>query len=325
MLRILLANLPLLPIYRARWRYLHGGDSHARFLGELRAFAEREKLVWPAGRNARLGYYLVGVDLLLFWLAGLYGRKPSMAERRLGWHMACLVPLGDDLADQAGRKAEEVARAVLQQPREQQTAEERLLGYVYHFILQHHPDPASFQPYLQAAMQAQNESLAQKQGKLSREDLLHIAYQKGGTALIMLRSSLAEPIPAAENPALRQLGGFIQLLNDLFDVYRDEQEGVQTLANQAEDIRLFRREWELAVENVLGAFDRWAVPERRKMRFRRQLEPLLAVAEVCFDQYERLQEKSGGRFLPATYSRKELVCDMEKPINLWRALRKLNK
>jgi hypothetical protein len=41
----------------------------------------------------------------------------------------------------------------------------------------------------------------------------------------------------------------------------------------------------------------------------------LARCFVCLDQYENL-EKISGTFQPHTYSRQQLICDMEKPKNL---------
>lgn len=41
---------------------------------------------------------------------------------------------------------------------------------------------------------------------------------------------------------------------------------------------------------------------------------------VALDQYQKLEEKGSGQFEPLRCTRQELICDMEKPINLWRSL-----
>ncbi len=322
LIRVLGANLPLLKIYRARWRYMAGGDSHGHFLDELRTFCRNEGLAWPAKIEKRLGYYLTGVDWFLHWMAGLLGKKLLIAERQLAWQMAVMFALGDEVSELGEKVQADIQQAVLEKDKAKQSPEERLIGFVYQQIISTHPDLKTFEKYLSLALQAQDASLLQKAASLSPEQLRKITFDKCGYAFLLLRSSLHTPVGGYEIDAIYRLGGLIQLINDTFDVYEDCQAGIHTLPNTASDIQLFRKEFEQAVADVLNAVQ---APAPRKKRFALQLSPIVATTRVCLWQFEQLQARSCGIFRPEAYSRAELICDMEKPANLWRAVTFLRK
>lgn len=312
------ANVSLIKLYRARWRYLAGGDSHGGFLTELRDFCQKEEIEWPALLEKRLGYYLTGVDWFLHWMAGLLGEKLKVAERKLGWQMAVMFALGDEISEGNNRLQADIKIAVLEKEKTKQSPEERLIAFAYQNILKQHPDLPTFQFYLKLALQAQDDSLLQKNDDLSPSQLRKITFDKCGYAFLLLRSGLTSPIGEAEKESIYLLGGLIQLINDTFDVYEDCQAGIHTLPNTSSDIIAFRSHFEQAVADVLGSIQ---APPKRKKRFALQLAPIVATTRVCIWQFEQLQRHSGGVFQPKTYTRADLICDMEKPANLWRAIR----
>lgn len=318
LLEVFWANVPLLKLYIARWRYIGGRDSHGKFLEELRDFCEREEIKWPDRLEKRLGYYLTGVDWFLYWMVGLLGKKLEQNERRRGWLMAVMFALGDEVSEAKAQKQADIKTAVLTKEKALQNPQERLIGYVYQQLLADHPDLTTFEKYLQLGLQAQDDSLLQKGQTLPPSRLRKITFDKCGYAFLLLRSSLNQPIGEHEIDAIYTLGGLIQLINDTFDVYEDCRDGIHTLPNTARNIHPFRKELERVALHTLHAFQ--ASPKRRK-RFALQLAPILAATRVCLWQFEALQARSGGEFKPEAYSREELICDMEKPANLWRAIK----
>ena len=160
--RVLFANLPLARIYLARWRYMAGKDSYKHFLVELRAFCEGEGREWPQSLDKRLGYYLTGVDWFLHWMVGWKGEKLQPAERRLGWYMAVMFSLGDELSEEGQKGQGEIRKAVLEKEKKEQSTAERLIAFAYQNLLTHHPDIHAFEKYLTPALRAQDDSLLQK-------------------------------------------------------------------------------------------------------------------------------------------------------------------
>lgn len=317
---VLWANVPLLKLYLARWRYMGGGDSHGKFLDELRDFCQQKAIEWPVGMEKRLGYYLTGVDWFLYWMAGLLGHKLGKAERRRGWLMAVMFALGDEISEEMDRAQADIKAAVLGKEKQKQSPTERIIGFAYQQILVDHPDLNTFEKYLQLGLQAQDDSLLQKDVQLSPAKLRKITFDKCGYAFLLLRSSLNQPIGAHEIETIYQLGGLIQLINDTFDVYEDCQAGIRTLPNTASDMVQFRSEFEQVVIDVLNTVQ---APPKRKKRFALQLAPIVATTRVCLWQFEELQARSGGVFKPEAYDRADLICDMEKVGNLWRVIKQI--
>jgi hypothetical protein len=299
-----------------------GGDSHGGFLDELREFCQQEGILWPAGIEKRLGYYLTGVDWFLYWMAGLLGKKLLKEERRLGWLMAVMFALGDEISEGNEREQADIKTTVLDNQKETQSSEERIIGFVYQQLLDKHPDLHTFEKYLKSGLKAQDDSLLQKDPHLSPAQLRKITFDKCGYAFLLLRSSISSPIGEPEIETIYQLGGLIQLINDTFDVYEDCQAGIRTLPNTASDILQFRSEFEQVVADVLNSVQ---APPKRKKRFALQLAPIVATTRVCLWQFAELQARSGGVFKPEAYGRADLICDMEKPANLWRTVKFLDE
>ena len=54
------------------------------------------------------------------------------------------------------------------------------------------------------------------------------------------------------------------------------------------------------------------------VRFLDMIMPVVNRGFVCIDQFEKLEKNNNGVFEPKKFSRKQLICDMEKPVNLLR-------
>jgi len=61
-------------------------------------------------------------------------------------------------------------------------------------------------------------------------------------------------------------------------------------------------------------------PENQVKKFLERVMPVINRGFVCLDQYQRLEKNSGGAFDTSSYTRKQLICDMEKPGNFLRTI-----
>ncbi|MEH0156719.1 class 1 isoprenoid biosynthesis enzyme [Limibacter armeniacum] len=183
------------------------------------------------------------------------------------------------------------------------------------------PDINYFHWAADKVYQAQVESLKQHNWNLTEKELLEITLKKGGDSLLFYRSAFGHPLSPEEREAIYSLGGLMQLGNDIFDTYKDLQESVQTLMTSNCDIQKIRKEFSSQLDTCVQMLNSLPYPVKNKHQFIRKLLLGISRCFVCLDQFETLQRKNNGKFIPQKFSRKQLICDMEKPQNLLKSMR----
>ncbi len=175
--------------------------------------------------------------------------------------------------------------------------------------------------YFDRVFSAQIESKKQANEGLSHATIKKITFLKGGNSVLFYRSIFEHSLQEGEEEALFHIGALMQVGNDIFDVYKDEKAGIRTLPTscaQIDDVRII---FTTQLNKSIGLIRNTGYRQQDISRFINKLVLGISRCFVCMDQLESLQQKTGGRFLPSEYSRKELICDMEKPGNIIRALR----
>jgi hypothetical protein len=114
----------------------------------------------------------------------------------------------------------------------------------------------------------------------------------------------------------------MQFGNDVFDVYKDRNGNIHTLLTTTRKMEEVRQLFKTAMEQGYGAIARLGYKEKDKKSYFRMFSLCLCSrCFVCLDQLESQEAKTGNQFIPAEYTRQDLVCDMEKKSNLWRSLK----
>jgi hypothetical protein len=171
----------------------------------------------------------------------------------------------------------------------------------------------SWSPQWQAVAIAQLQSRAQKNGQLEEYELWDLMIQKGSSSVVLGWHVITEQVGGAGMKRCSiALGAFAQLLNDLFDVWKDREAGISTVVTRlAETDQLepvYDRVFQTLVEEVQD-LDSKRSAKRKIIAF---LVIGYALGKVALKRLIRLQHQSGNRFDVHQFSRKELVCDMAK-------------
>ncbi len=125
----------------------------------------------------------------------------------------------------------------------------------------------------------------------------------------------------AEEQMLFQLGGLMQISNDIFDLYKDQENGIQTLVTTAKDIREIRKLFIALLETGKAAAFKTHYATANIKKFLDIISlGIFSRCFVCLDQLETKQLSSGNIFSPENYSRKDMICDMDTMQNKWRSL-----
>ncbi|GAA5025065.1 hypothetical protein GCM10011506_09260 [Marivirga lumbricoides] len=244
--------------------------------------------------------------------ATLRGERMSPQEIKLTFCLSLLTPLLDDLTDNQNLSSYQILSKLQKKSSVDDSKNLQVANNLYHTIMkecQHEVFPDIFKE----ALISQDESL-QQLGKvrLSHASLMQITRAKGSAWTLLFRLMLQHPLKEGEREVVQRYGAIIQLTNDMFDVYKDLQNGQQTCFTNAHDIELMQKEYENQVAVMIQNLCFLSYPKKAIYKSLYQLMIMIALGKVCLKQLKNCQQQSGGIFITANYLRQQLICDMEK-------------
>jgi hypothetical protein len=291
---------------------------------ELTAFKnDNDGSLTPKDFNKITNYYGLGVPGVLGESFCMLRGKPMAENER-----CCLTFLGgisgmlDDLFDDPEKESVHLEQFILQPEALKPTnTYESLLQHFYLLGLKHSAHPGLLKKQALQVFKSQQKSIDQQNCGKSPKAIQDITYAKGGASFIFYRLCLNNPLQEKEEKLLKHLGGLMQLGNDIFDAWEDHQTNTKTAVTICTDISELRREF---INEIQFTFKL-----ARETNFRKDLvekflqSSTLAISRVlvCLDQFQKLQLSSGNLFLIEKYRREEMICDMQKPKNQFKAIK----
>lgn len=159
--------------------------------------------------------------------------------------------------------------------------------------------------------QTEKESVFQQGREISEDKIKELTFLKGGNSFLFYRLCMQHPLDAAEEKLIYQAGGLMQMGNDIFDVWEDAQQEIQTLATCAQNIHKLRTAFIEELNLVVDYANATTYPKKNIQQFINFILLGISRVFVCLDQFEELQDLETSTFQPEKYSRKQLICDME--------------
>ncbi|KAB2808038.1 class 1 isoprenoid biosynthesis enzyme [Phaeocystidibacter luteus] len=263
----------------------------------------------------RIAAYVAQNSIVNLHTRLLHGVPVLKRDQKYGAYFGAFTPFMDDAMDDGRKTYREVIDEVEASPELHPS-----LAYLWRPVKEILDTNETFHRFYQDTIVAQNESVSQNESTpLTFEELVKITEKKGGSSTLLYRSIATHELYPEEERALHALGGVYQLLNDIFDFYKDTQSGQQTIVTNRPDFFFIRELLDEKVREFLHLFDEIPASRRGKKRALASISIILARGFVACDQYQRLQRDS--RFLVVRgRERKELIVDMEKPQNLLKSL-----
>jgi len=268
------------------------------------------------------GYYGFGVPAIVGeGFCTLRNYKMTQAERLASTFQGALTGLYDDFFDKSGLAHDEI-KSMMADPYAYSPGSS-LEKLFIHFLKKVHEnldDSTLFNQYFDKVFAAQVQSKEQL-NELHWDEISDITFNKGGYSLLFYRSVFQHKLREGEEEAFFNIGGLMQLGNDIFDVYKDSRAGIRTLPAHCEKIDDVRQVFISQLDHCIAITRKVDYSRDDIKRYINKLMLGISRCFVALDQFKKLQRTSAGRFTPSTYSRKELICDMEKPGNLMRSMR----
>ena len=267
-------------------------------------------------------YYGLGVPAILGEsFCTLRGYKMTDIERECSTLSGAITGLFDDLFDK-NRTDTKLIKQIIDSPDTfiPINDNQKLSLEFYKLFLNKIVDKNLTKHFISEIYKVQVDTKKQESNSITNDKITDITFRKGGYSVLFFRSVYEHNLNDTEYDALYNLGALMQLGNDIFDVYKDYKSGINTLVTRTEyikDLRNYFKEQHNKTNNLLINLN---YPYRNKTLFLKKVSLALSRCYVCLDQFEKLQNNSNNEFKIFDYSRKELICDMEKPLNILKSL-----
>lgn len=248
----------------------------------------------------------------------LHGREMSAAERWTATCQGAMTGLFDDFFDKSFLSDEAILEKTVRGSTSAKKQNEKLFDVFYTAALTNVHDCDQMIQALKKVYDAQVESKKQV-ADLSVPEILHITLVKGGTSLLFYRTSINEKISDVEKEMLFIAGGLMQLCNDIFDVYKDREVKIRTLATCCTSVDDLRAAFHQQLQSVQSSLSKLPFQQKNKEQFFRLIDlAVFSRTEVCLQQLAKT-EKIHGEYFVREGSRKELICDMDNLRNKLRS------
>ena len=266
-------------------------------------------------------YYGLAVPAILGEaFCALRGSNMTFPERLASTSQGAMTGLFDDFFDKDYLSDDAVEKLI--DPENGSTAKrsnQQLFDLFYKNTLQHAPDKKRVQETLKEVYKAQVESKKQKSA-ITKKELTGLTFFKGGSSVIFYRSAFSPAAAAEELKLLYNLGGLMQLSNDIFDVYKDREAGIKTLLTETKSIKDIRDFFKTSLDEYYQHAFTIGFPKKNVRTFLNIISiGIFSRCFVCLQQLEENEKLTGNEFSVHSYSRKQLICDMDKGMNMLRS------
>jgi hypothetical protein len=268
-------------------------------------------------RKKILDYYgLFITSFLCSSFTRLMGRPLTGAERKRATLFGILTPVGDDLFDEDKLNIESI-RSITFDPENYSaiTFSAKVAKEIQSFLLADVPHKKAYLLAATNVLNIQIETARQTNPAISVPELEHITYTKGAVSVIIYHQCLDDAADEQMKEVLFLIGSLYQLGNDIFDLYKDVRDNIYTLVNTCPDYAALRRSFLVRVQLQNQKIMALPYAEKNKKEFCFVMNTINARSVVALDQFVRRQKKAGKKINWWPLQRKEMIVDMEKPLN----------
>ena len=256
----------------------------------------------------------------------LRGKKMSLKERLALTYLGGLTGLFDDFFDRKDLSENHI-KSLLTQPLEMEgeNSNEKLILKLYLKSLGNSSNPERLTRYSLEIFKAQVLSKKQLGSDLNVNEIKDITLQKGGYSVLFYRSSFEEEITDTEKELFFLLGGIWQIENDILDVYKDFKAGIKTLVTLETKIDNIRNFYIHLLNQLVNLVKLSDYPATNKKKFLENIILFISIGFVAMDVLEKNEKGTNHIFLLEKYERKNLICDLEKPVNILKTIHYFSK
>lgn len=278
------------------------------------SIAEESKLKAARGYSVSKSIYLDAFTLL-------YGRRLNKEERKRLVYYFTAAALYDAFFDETRLSDDDIRKMSFDTENyTPQTDAETAWIFLHQYLKKNIQDTAAYGVCCEEIYKAQKLSLQQFHSELSNETLEKLTHDKGGYSVLICHFYVQQTFTNIELDCWYLIGSCIQLCNDLYDIYKDTQDDLHTLATRAktynEALNFFNKQVGALQQKIVMLNKSNAV----KQRFSFLMATVYAFGYIALDNLKRIQGKHPSLPVFSSLNREELIIDMELWKNRWKCL-----
>jgi hypothetical protein len=258
--------------------------------------------------------YSIQIPAIYDAFVGLYNRKSTTQECTNLLHYFICSSVFDNFFDRAELTDSEIYAITFDSQNFTPKSFEQRIGLAAHqYTLSKVKEKEEYLSILERAFDAQVASRKQFDKSISNEEIEWITKEKGGCALQLCCYYLEIQNSIQEKKTWYALGEVIQFTNDLYDIYRDIQNGLETIPNRLGNLIDFKKYFINLIDNLKNEIENIPIKSNKKLPLKISLMGIAAFGIIAIEQLEKIADKKGNLPNLKTVSRKQLIVDMEKP------------
>ncbi|MBX2932483.1 MAG: class 1 isoprenoid biosynthesis enzyme [Chitinophagaceae bacterium] len=239
------------------------------------------------------------------------GRRLTIDETKRMAIISAMATLHDDLIDEENWDKETYSKVLDRTlPSNLQTPKVKLIFALEDELHKIWQPTNAYINALKIATDWQIISSKQLDKNISLQETLYISENKCGNSSLLWASVMSEDWLQEDDAFIFQSGFVGQIVNDLFDAFKDREDGVYTIVRKAASIaqakEIFLRECTKLHQLILQC----NVPHIRKVRTIRRMACVHAFALVALEHLQNTENKYGKPMQWEKPLRKELVTDL---------------
>ncbi len=246
----------------------------------------------------------------------LHGRYTNRAEKTRLVYYFVMASMYDDFFDNHILSVSEIEALTFSgDDYTPKSADEYLIRAIHRFLLNEVQQKQAYPGLFHDMFTAQKDSLQQFDATVTAGTLLSITHRKGGFAVLMCYFYMDVAGSTAEKNCWYILGTIIQMINDLFDTYKDSRAGIYTFANHFGSVAAIQQAYEKQVQLLKKEMRLIAATGKQKQLFNYTMAAVYCLGFLAIEQLQQIEERLGVLPNFTTLSRKDLIIDMEKYSN----------
>jgi hypothetical protein len=252
----------------------------------------------------------------------LHGRYNNLKEQEKNIHYFICSSLFDNFWDDKSLNTDQLEQISFDSARyTAQSFAERVFITSKLFLENVVKDKEAYKKVCRQLFEAQKNSLLQFDKNIPDADIENITFEKGGNAVLLCRYYLDINATRAEEDCWYYLGSLIQLSNDLFDIFKDLNDHIQTLATRCTNAYAMEDFFLTRLQMLKTSIKHLPFPKKRKQYFSILIIATACLGLVAIAQLKRVQGDYDKLPPLKKLPRKALIIDMELFSNVYRWLK----
>ena len=254
--------------------------------------------------------------------SGLYGRVNTPVEEERNLVYFTTTALYDEIIDTKSLPIHELDE-LFYHPEKAigKNFEQIVLLHLHNQLLNQVPDREEYWSVIHNIHTAQKDSIKQFDASTTNEELLSITQRKGGYSLLMCRHYMDLQKSKEVDDCWFALGSVIQMTNDLFDIYKDVQAGIETFATRAKKSTEIESIYINQANILFKSIGKLPFSAKKRNKLLTTLSAIPSFGYIALENLKKIQGKANELPPMNTIERNKLIIDMEKPKNLMRLIK----